>query len=139
MTNLELANALDSSPGTVLHHVRTLVKTGFLRAELPRPGPRGTTEKPYRASGKSWWLENAMEAGSGAVRNAVLEAVAAEIDEAGPGATLEGARMAMRLKPEDLESVLRQIRSLIEACEDADAPEGEPYAMLLLLHRRKRS
>lgn len=139
MTNLELATALDEAPGTVLHHVRTLVRTDFLRQEATRPGPRGTTEKPYRATGKSWWLEHAMDAGNGAVRHAVLEAVAVEIDEAGPDATVEGVRMAIRLKPEQLDSVLRHIRSLIEECDEADSPEGDPYAMLLLLHRRKPS
>lgn len=79
-----------------------------------------------------------MEAGNGAVRHAVLDAVGAEIDEAGPDATIEGVRMAMRLTPEQLAGVLRHVRSLIQECEDANSPgEGDPYAMLLLLHRRK--
>ena len=136
MTNRELAGALGSHPGTVLHHVRALLQTGFLRQESTRPGPRGTTEKPYRATGKSWWLERAMDAGQGAVRHAVLEAVAAEIDEAGPDAVIEGARIALRLRPEQLASVLAQVRSLIERCEAESSADGEPYAMLLLFHRR---
>lgn len=139
MTNRELAAALDEHPGTVLHHVRTLLNTGFIRQETTRPGPRGTTEKPYRATGKSWWLEHAMDAGEGAVRQAVLKAVAAEIDEAGPDAVIEGARMAMRLRPEQLKFVLGLVRSLIEECEATDSSDGDPYAMLLLFHRRRSS
>ena len=41
-------------PGHVLHHVRTLVDTGFLAAGPARRGTRGSREVPYRATGKSW-------------------------------------------------------------------------------------
>ncbi len=136
MTNRELADALEARPGTVLHHVRVLLATGFLRPEAPRPGPRGTTEKPYRATGKSWWLEHSMDANHGAVRHAVLEAVAAEIEEAGPDAVIEGARMAARLRPEQLTAVLSHLRTLIDDYQAADSPDGDPYAMLVLFHRR---
>ena len=46
LTNGELAASLGQHPATVLHHVRTLLATGFLAEEASRPGPRGTTEKP---------------------------------------------------------------------------------------------
>ncbi len=42
------------NPGSMLHHVRALVETGFLRAEEPRRGKRGAREVPYRATGLSW-------------------------------------------------------------------------------------
>jgi hypothetical protein len=50
-------------------------------------------------------------------------------------AVVEGARMAVRLSPAQLESVLRHIRSLIDDLEAIDTPEGDPYALLLVLHR----
>src|SRR5207237_3866845 len=53
MTNKELAERLDKDPGTVLHHVRTLVDTGFLAAEPVRAGSTGALEKPYKATGQS--------------------------------------------------------------------------------------
>ncbi|HEV8373300.1 MAG TPA: winged helix-turn-helix domain-containing protein, partial [Actinomycetota bacterium] len=53
LTNKQLAERLGMDPGTVLHHVRTLVRTGFLAAEAVRQGERGALEKPYRATGKS--------------------------------------------------------------------------------------
>src|SRR4029453_1203584 len=56
LTNKQLAEGLDKDPGTVLHHVRTLVKTGFLVPDEVRQGPKGALEKPYRATGKSWTL-----------------------------------------------------------------------------------
>ncbi|MCB1298097.1 MAG: helix-turn-helix domain-containing protein [Microthrixaceae bacterium] len=53
-TNKELATLLGVNPGTMLHHVRTLVHTGFLVAEPERHGAQGAREVPYRATGRSW-------------------------------------------------------------------------------------
>ncbi len=53
-TNKELAAELEMNAGTMLHHVRSLVAQGFLRAEEPRRGTRGAKEVPYRATGLSW-------------------------------------------------------------------------------------
>jgi DNA-binding transcriptional ArsR family regulator len=141
MTNKELAAALGERPATVLHHVRTLLATGFLREEPWRSGRRGATEKPYRATGKSAQLDHGMSSG-GSLRP-VFEAVAAEIDEAGPDAVIEGVRMPMRLGPGQLDELLDQVRALIasfpgpEEYMSATDPEGDPYALLLVLHRRR--
>jgi DNA-binding transcriptional ArsR family regulator len=143
LTNGELAASLGQRPATVLHHVRTLLATGFLAEEASRPGPRGTTEKPYRATGKSWRVDVGETSEAGAVRRAMFEAVAAEIDEAGPGAVIENYRMAMRLLPDQLDALLGRIRDLIEESRSAGEylsagpPEGDPYAMLVVLHRRR--
>jgi DNA-binding transcriptional ArsR family regulator len=136
LTNKELATRLDLHPGTVLHHVRNLVATGFLTEDPPRPGPRGTTEKPYRATGKSWRLDVEESEEGPAVRRAVLDAVAAELDEAGPGAVIESARMAMRLRPQQLKRLQRRLQELTEEFAQVDEPDGEPVAMLIMLHRR---
>lgn len=53
LTNKELAQRLDVSPGTVLYHVRRLVDVGFLVPGTPRTGPSGALEKPYRATGET--------------------------------------------------------------------------------------
>ena len=53
-TNKELAELLGVNPGTMLHHVRTLVQTGFLAAQPDRAGTQGAREVPYRATGLSW-------------------------------------------------------------------------------------
>src|SRR5690349_2771767 len=57
LTNKELAQRLGRDPGSTLHHVRTLVQTGFIVAEEPRRGARGAKEIPYRSTGKSWTLD----------------------------------------------------------------------------------
>ena len=56
LTNKEIAERLDANPATVLHHVRTLVATGFLVPQEERRGPRGTREVPYLSTTKSWQL-----------------------------------------------------------------------------------
>lgn len=142
-TNAELAAALGQQPATVLYHVRTLLATGFLAEEPWRPGRRGTVEKPYRATGKSWRLDGAMTGDDGSMLRPVFEAVAAEVEEAGPDAVLEGARMALRLRPDQLADLLGQIRTLISQYPGGadyladDAPGTDPYALLLVLHRRQ--
>src|SRR6185312_11020216 len=57
LTNKEIAARLGRNPATVLHHVRTLVDTGFLEAMPVRRGTRGSREVPYRATGKSWLMD----------------------------------------------------------------------------------
>ncbi len=57
LTNKEIAARLGRNPATVLHHVRTLVDTGFLVADPARRGTRGSREVPYRATGKSWLMD----------------------------------------------------------------------------------
>ncbi len=136
LTNQDLAARLGLPAGTVLHHVRTLVATGFLVESAWRPGARGTTEKPYRSTGKSWRLDIGDTGESGAVRRAVFDAVAAEVDEAGPDSVVDEARMSMRLRPDRLDDLSRRISQLVDEFANADDPGGDPFAMLFVLHRR---
>lgn len=142
LTNKELAAELGERPATVLHHVRTLLATGFLTEEVWRRGPRGSTEKPYRATGKSGRLDHGMP-GHGAGLRAVFEAVAAEVDEAGPDAVVEGVRLPVRLRPGQLQELTSRIQALISSYPGPDEylsdpePDGDPYALLVVLHRRR--
>jgi DNA-binding transcriptional ArsR family regulator len=143
LTNSELAAALGQKPATMLYHVRTLLRTGFLTELASRPGPRGTVEKPYRSTGKSWQLDQSMTSDDAVMLRAIFEAVTAEVNEAGPDSVLEGARMAMRLRPDQLAELQAQIRSLIaqyptgpDYLAQDETPGTDPYAMLLVLHRR---
>ena len=84
MTNKELAERLGKDPATVLHHVRLLVRTGFLAPEEVRTGARGALEKPYRATGKSWVLSAATPEQGKVEQAAVLDALKAELLETHP-------------------------------------------------------
>ena len=98
LTNKQLAERLGRDPGTVLHHVRTLVATGFLAPEEVRQGAKGALEKPYRSTGKSWTLSLDKDATTETTATqAMLEAFLAELAEAGPGAAHDFTRVAQTL------------------------------------------
>ena len=138
LTNKQLAEWLGKDPGTVLHHVRTLVKTGFLVPDEVRQGAKGALEKPYRATGKSWTLsleESPVPPGVDA--QAMLDAFQAELAEAGPGAAAGFNRLALTLNKasrEELES--RVLAVLDEFVTRPPDPDGEPYGLLFAMHRR---
>src|SRR6187431_1346788 len=73
-TNKELAGLLHVNPGTMLHHVRTLVNTGYLAAEPERAGAQGSREIPYRATGLSW--RTSMHGGSLVMVETFLQQIA---------------------------------------------------------------
>ena len=100
MTNEELAARLGLNAGTMLHHVRLLVATGFLAPEDERRGARGAVERPYRATGKSWTLDVGEEEGSGKTNVgtlALIDAFRAEVAESPPEYQVTGARLGVRL------------------------------------------
>src|SRR5450432_2168287 len=95
LTNRELARALGENPATVLHHVRTLLKTGFIEADPERRGPRGTTEKPYRSTHRSWSVSIDDDDAVADVSRAALDAFIAELRDASPDADLHTSRLAV--------------------------------------------
>jgi DNA-binding transcriptional ArsR family regulator len=134
MTNRQLAERLDRDPGTVLHHVRTLVRGGFIVAEPVREGRRGALERPYRATGKSWQVRITPSADH---LVSVMDAVRDEILEVGADATLSSMRLGVRLLPDDLGELRRRIRQLGDDFVARDHPDGEPVGILALAHRRR--
>jgi DNA-binding transcriptional ArsR family regulator len=134
LTNRQLADRLGRDPGTVLHHVRTLVRGGFLAAEAVREGKRGALERPYRATGKSWQVRIVPSADH---LVSVMDAVREEIMEAGPDATVSSMRLGVRLLPDDLGELRRRIRQLGDEFVTRDNPDGEPIGILALAHRRR--
>lgn len=134
LTNRELADRLGQDPATVLHHVRTLVRTGFLAAEAARRGRRGAREIPYRSTGKSWTLDIGGTGDDGMV--AIHDAVRAELLEAGPEALLTGVRLAVRLDEARFEELGRRLQELIADAHAWDTEGGTPLALYLVAHRR---
>jgi DNA-binding transcriptional ArsR family regulator len=138
LTNKQLAEWLHKDPGTVLHHVRTLVNTGFLVPEEVRQGEKGAFEKPYRATGKSWTLSlEESPVAQDVDAQAMLEAFQAELAEAGRGASAGFNRLALTLNKasrEELES--RVLAILDEFVTRPPDPDGEPYGLLFAMHRR---
>lgn len=134
LTNREISDRLGEQPATVLYHVRTLVRSGFVVAEAERRGRRGAREIPYRSTRKSWGLSLPPDVAGNV---AVIDAARAEIVEVGPEAVLQLVRLGIRLPPDRLEDIDRRLGELINEALAADDPEGEPIGILLAVHRRR--
>ena len=137
LTNKQLAEWLGKDPGTVLHHVRTLVATGFLVPEEVRQGAKGALEKPYRATGRSWNL-SLEESPVPVDAEAMLEAFQAELAEAGPGAASGFNRLALTLNKASREELESRVLAILDEFVTRDPdPDGEPYGLLFAMHRRR--
>jgi DNA-binding transcriptional ArsR family regulator len=129
LTNKEIAERLGANPATTLHHVRTLVGTGFLAAQPERRGTRGAREVPYLATRKSWALDVGDAAGTD---EAMIDAFVTEVRLA----DITGlSRLGLRLT----ESGLHELRDRIEAILDEYAarppdPDGRAYSIFFALY-----
>lgn len=131
-TNREIAERLDRHPATTLHHVRTLVDTGFLVAEPVRRGTRGSREIPYRATRLSWGLDLGAEPGTQVT--AMLEAFLAEATAAGVE-RVRSSRLGLRLRPDELEEFEERIQAVLDdyAARPPSA-DGVPLSVFFAVH-----
>jgi predicted ArsR family transcriptional regulator len=132
LTNREIALRLGRNPATVLHHVRTLVDTGFLEAQPVRRGTRGAREVPYRATGKSWLMDRGDRPAP--PRDPLLAAFLEEVAAVGER-RLESGRLALRLSPEHLAGFRARLDALLDeyARRPAD-PDGEKWSVYVGMH-----
>jgi DNA-binding MarR family transcriptional regulator len=127
-TNKEIAQTLDRDPASVLHHVRTLVRTGFLEPDGERRGTRGAREVPYRATGKSWRLSTPAQ--DRAMLDTFLEEVALV-----PAADVDSARLGLRLSPADMEDFRSCMRTLLDDFADRPSdPSAPAWSVFLVIH-----
>jgi len=128
-TNKEIADVVGKDPATVLHHVRRLVDNGFLAAQPVRRGTRGSREIPYRATGKSWRLNNP------AKDRLLLETFLEEVALV-PVEQMGSMRMGMRMTPEMLDDFEERLRDLVEEFrERADAENaGDAWSIFFAIH-----
>lgn len=132
LTNKEIAGRLERNPASVLHHVRTLVEHGFLTAEPVRRGVRGAREVPYRATGKSWLMDQA--GGPGPARDPLLAAFLEEVAIVGE-ARLESSRLGLRLTAGELAKFRSRLYTLLdEYARRPIAPDAENWSLYLGMH-----
>lgn len=127
-TNKELAELLDINPGTMLHHVRTLVAAGFLAAEPERAGAQGAREVPYRATGTAW-------------NTPLDETMPALIETIGQQAALMDPSLVwlswlgLRLSEENKHALLAELTELAHRYKDMPPEEGgEALSFSILVH-----
>jgi predicted ArsR family transcriptional regulator len=127
-TNKEIAAVLGRDPASVLHHVRTLVRTGFLQPEEERRGARGAREIPYRATRKSWHLSTPAQ--DRAMLDAFLEEVALV-----PAEQVDAARLGLQLSPADFAEFRDRLRQLLDDFAQRPEDPGAPaWSLFLALH-----
>ncbi len=97
-------------------------------------GPRGSSEKPYRATGKSW--EVSVE-DSGDANVAMVDAFREELVAAGPGDVVILTRFANRLSEASADELVGRLKDLVEEFALRDDADGERMAFFIAGHRRE--
>lgn len=128
-TNKEIAELLDLNPASSLHHVRTLVRTGFLLAEERRKGRRGATEVPYIASRKSWStpVDN--------VAPILIETFLQEIRDL-PPEDIEVWRLGVKFNAARREEMLAKLRAVLDEYIALPADDDGEASSLMIAHHR---
>ena len=145
MTNKQLADRLNTQPGTTLYHVRLLVEAGLLEPAPVRTGTSGALEKPYRATGQSWWLSAYGDSEDGEPYDdrdeghslATIEAFQAELREAGPGSVRSFARFFLHLSEEEMRELDRRLLAVLDEYIQTDHQRLDRPALggIVVLHQ----
>lgn len=129
-TNREIATALGMNPGSCLHHVRTLVDTGYLRAEESRRGVRGSREVPYRATRLSWTSHVPVPG----ISTTMIETFLQEIQGLAPD-DIDVARLGLRLDEDGKRELFDRFDALLQAFAARPAdPDGSRLSIMLAIH-----
>lgn len=132
LTNRQIADRLGRNPATVLHHVRTLVDTGFLVAGDPRRGARGSRELPYRATGRSWALDFGPVPGAPPERyNVMLRTFMDEVSHV-PESAVECTRLGLQLSPDKLAELHERLQQTFDEFAAEELVADQPRVSVFL-------
>jgi DNA-binding MarR family transcriptional regulator len=127
-TNKEIAGILGRDPASTLHHIRTLVRTGFLQPQPERRGTRGAREIPYLATKKSWRLSTP------AMDRSMLDAFLEEVALV-PAAELDTTRMGLRLSAAEMAEFSTRLRGLLDDfASRPEDPSAPAWSVFLIVH-----
>jgi predicted ArsR family transcriptional regulator len=128
-TNKEIADLLGINPASCLHHVRTLVATGFLEALPARRGNRGAKEVPYLATRKSW-SQHVDDVSPVLIETFVQETAALAPED------IQVWRLGLKLNERHREELMERLRAVVDeyAAMPSD-PDGEATSLMVAHHR----
>jgi len=130
-TNKEIAQILGRDPASILHHIRTLVRAGFLQPQDKRRGARGAREIPYRATKKSWDLSTP------ATDRSLVPGLEVFLEEVAlvPAGDVDSARLGLRLSPSDMDQFRAALRELLDDfASRKDDPAAPAWSVFLAVH-----
>ncbi len=127
-TNKEIAETLGRDPASILHHIRTLVRTGFLEPQEERRGARGSREIPYLSTQKSWRLSTP------AMDRSMLDTFLEEVALV-PAVDMDMARLGLRLSAADMAAFRSQLRDLLDDFANRpNDPAEAAWSVFFALH-----
>jgi DNA-binding transcriptional ArsR family regulator len=128
-TNKELAQLLDVNPGTMLHHVRTLVEAGMLAPDEERTGAHGAREIPYRSTGLSW---HAPRSPNESV--VLIETMRQQLEGIDPE-EVQVSWLGLRLNAEHQAELQERLWAVLEeyAAREPDL-DGESSSLVIVMH-----
>lgn len=127
-TNKEIAGILRRDPASVLHHIRTLVRTGFLEPQDERRGARGAREVPYLATKKSWHLSTPAQG------SIMLDTFLEEISLV-PAEDVDTTRLGLRLPAADMAGFRERLISLLDEYSDrVDDLDAPAWSVFIAIH-----
>ena len=127
-TNKEIAKILERDPASILHHIRTLVRTGFLQPQPERRGARGAREIPYLTTAKSWRVN------APTMNRPLLDVFLEEVALVS-GQEMDTARLGLRLSPSDFADFRDRLQNLLdEAATLPEDPSAPAWSLFLVLH-----
>lgn len=131
-TNLEIAEEFELNPGTSLHHVRTLVDTGFLAAQAERTGNRGAREVPYLATRRSWRTPVSQ------ISPVLVQAFLDEIDGI-PADDVDITRLGLKLNAAHETELKQELIAVLERWMTAGPDDdGRPVSIMIAVHPERR-
>jgi DNA-binding transcriptional ArsR family regulator len=137
LTNKQLADRLDRDPGTVLYHVRQLLDAGMLEPVSVRAGDSGALEKPYRATGGTWWLDGPLNGFDANTRFAPIAAFQEELQEAGPKSVEWYERFVLHLSKEQAAELDNRLLEILDDYmrTDHERRDQPMVSGIVILHR----
>lgn len=128
-TNKEIADLLGINPATCLHHVRTLVATGFLEPQPERRGARGAKEVPYLATRKSW-SQHVEDVSPILIETFVQETAVL------PPEDITVWRLGLKLNEQHRDELMDKLRAVVdEYVAMPTDPDGQATSLMIAHHR----
>ncbi|HRA77067.1 MAG TPA: winged helix-turn-helix domain-containing protein [Propionicimonas sp.] len=139
LTNRQLADRLGVDPATSHYHLRILLDAGLVEQLPTRAGRRGAREKPYRSTGRTWWLSDPLAGAPAGIRFGPVALAVEDALAAGPEAVSTASTFFLHLSETEVDEFAGRLLEVIDryiATDSQRADAGHPVRRgIVLLHR----